>query len=154
MGFLIKLSNNTVLKAHSEFPSDTRNSVLHIILSYGPNCLIQIFFLSPDSSKTCNAPICRQIYHQESIPYKGVNQPSKDVTQAQQQRPESSTVAVTCHASKYKVYKVNTRQKKVYKSLCTLDLLSCQVRVIRSGLCCYVCVTSSEGQLTPLCVDS
>ena len=33
---------------------------------------------------------------------KGVNQHSKDVTQTQQQRPESPTVTLTWHASKYK----------------------------------------------------
>ena len=39
--------------------------------------------------------------------------------------------------------------------LCTLYLLACQVRVTvgDSGLCCCVCVTSFECQLTPLCVD-
>ena len=41
--------------------------------------------------------------------------------------------------------------------LCTLYLLTCQVRVTvgDSGLCCcYVCVASFECQLTPMCVDS
>ena len=33
--------------------------------------------------------------------HKGINQSSKCVTQAQQQRPESPTVALTWHASKY-----------------------------------------------------
>ena len=39
--------------------------------------------------------------------HKGVNQRSKYVTQTQQQRPESPTVALTWQVSKYKVY-VNT----------------------------------------------
>ena len=38
---------------------------------------------------------------------KGVNQRSKDVTQTQQQRPESPTVALTWHASKHKVHKLH-----------------------------------------------
>ena len=38
--------------------------------------------------------------------HKGVNQCSKDVTQKQQQRPESLTVTFTWHASNYKVHKL------------------------------------------------
>ena len=38
---------------------------------------------------------------------KGVNQRSKYVTQAQQQRPESPTVTLTWHACKYKVHKLH-----------------------------------------------
>ena len=38
---------------------------------------------------------------------KGVNQCSKDVTQTQQQRPESPTVTLTWHASKCKVHKLH-----------------------------------------------
>ena len=39
--------------------------------------------------------------------HKGVNQRSKDVTQTQQQRPESPMVTVTWHACKYKVHKLH-----------------------------------------------
>ena len=40
--------------------------------------------------------------------------------------------------------------------LCTLYLLACHVRITVgvSGLCCCVCVTSFERELTPLCVDN
>ena len=40
--------------------------------------------------------------------------------------------------------------------MCGLYLLACQLRatVGDSGLCCCVCVTTFERQLTPLCVDS
>ena len=41
--------------------------------------------------------------------HKGVNQPSKYATQAQQQRPESPTVTLTWHACKYKVQKLHQR---------------------------------------------
>ena len=41
--------------------------------------------------------------------HKGVHQRSKDVTQTKQQRPESPTVTLTWHASKYKVYKLHQR---------------------------------------------
>jgi len=37
---------------------------------------------------------------------KRVNWPSKDITQTQQQRPESHTVILTWHANKYKIYKL------------------------------------------------
>ena len=40
---------------------------------------------------------------------KGVNLHPKDVTQTQQQRPESPTVTLTWHASKYKVHKLHQR---------------------------------------------
>ena len=40
---------------------------------------------------------------------KGVNQRSKDVTQTQQQRPESPAVTLTWHAGKYKVHKLHQR---------------------------------------------
>ena len=40
---------------------------------------------------------------------KGVNYRSKDVTQAQQQRPESPTATLTWHACKYKVHKLHQR---------------------------------------------
>ena len=43
--------------------------------------------------------------------HKGVNQRSKDVTQTQQQRPESPTVTLTWHASKYKVHKLYWRYR-------------------------------------------
>ena len=36
--------------------------------------------------------------------HRGVNQHSKDVTEAQQQRPESPTVTLSWHACKYKVH--------------------------------------------------
>ena len=39
--------------------------------------------------------------------HKGVNQCSKGVTQTQQQRPESPSVTLTWHASKYKVHKLH-----------------------------------------------
>ena len=60
-----------------------------------------------------------------------VNYARKDVTPAQQQRPESPTVTLTWHASKYKVQGMGD-----------------------SGLCCCVCVTSFARWLTPLFVDS
>ena len=41
--------------------------------------------------------------------HKGVNQRSKDVTQVQQQRPESATVTLTRYACKYKVDKLHQR---------------------------------------------
>ena len=41
--------------------------------------------------------------------HKGVNQRSKDVREAQQQRPESPTVTLTWHACKYKVHKLAHR---------------------------------------------
>ena len=41
--------------------------------------------------------------------HKGVNQRLKSVTQGQQQRPKSPTVALTWHASQYKVYKLHQR---------------------------------------------
>ena len=41
--------------------------------------------------------------------HKGVNQSSKDVTQVQQQRPESPTVTLTWHACKQKVHKLTQR---------------------------------------------
>ena len=41
--------------------------------------------------------------------HKGVNQRSKDVTQVQQQRPESATVTLTRYACKYKVHKLHQR---------------------------------------------
>ena len=41
--------------------------------------------------------------------HKGVNLHSKDVTQAQQQRPQYPTVTLTWHASKYKVHKLHQR---------------------------------------------
>ena len=37
---------------------------------------------------------------------KRVNWPSKDITQTQQQRPQSQTVILTWHANKYKIYKL------------------------------------------------
>ena len=40
---------------------------------------------------------------------KGVNQHSKYVTQAQQQRPQPPTVTLTWHACKYKVHKLHQR---------------------------------------------
>ena len=39
--------------------------------------------------------------------HKGVNLRSKDVTRTQQQRPDSTTVALTCHACKYKVHELH-----------------------------------------------
>ena len=39
--------------------------------------------------------------------HKGVNWRSKDITNAQQQRPESPTVTLTWHACKYKVHKLH-----------------------------------------------
>ena len=39
--------------------------------------------------------------------HKGGNQRSKDVTQVQQQRPESPTATLTWHASKYKAHKLH-----------------------------------------------
>ena len=50
--------------------------------------------------------------------HKGVNQRSKDVTQAQQQRPESPTVTLTWHVCKYKTY-YKLRQRFILK--CTSD---------------------------------
>ena len=41
--------------------------------------------------------------------HKGVNYPSKDVTQTQQQRPKSPTVPLTWHARQYKVHKLHQR---------------------------------------------
>ena len=41
--------------------------------------------------------------------HKEINQRSKEVTQVQQQRPESPTVTLTWHASKYKVRKLHQR---------------------------------------------
>ena len=41
--------------------------------------------------------------------HKGVNQCSKDVTQVQQQRPESPTVTLTWHACKHKGHKLHQR---------------------------------------------
>ena len=41
--------------------------------------------------------------------HKGVNQCSKDVTQAQQQRPESPTVILTWYTCKYEVHKLHHR---------------------------------------------
>ena len=41
--------------------------------------------------------------------HKGVNSRSKDVTQAQQKRPELPSVALTWHAFKYKVHKLHQR---------------------------------------------
>ena len=38
---------------------------------------------------------------------KGVNQRSKDVTQAQQQRPESPTLTLNWHARQYKSHKLH-----------------------------------------------
>ena len=40
---------------------------------------------------------------------KGVNVRWKDVTQTQQQRPESPTVTLTWHASKYKIHELHQR---------------------------------------------
>ena len=54
-----------------------------------------------------------------------------------QQRPESPTVTLTWHASKYRVHKLLLRYI-FWWSLCTFCLLACQVRVTvgGSGLCC------------------
>ena len=41
--------------------------------------------------------------------HRGVNQHSKDITQTQQQRPESPTVTLTWHARKYKGHKLHRR---------------------------------------------
>ena len=41
--------------------------------------------------------------------HEGIDQRSKDDTPAQQQRPESPTVTLTWHASKYKVHKLHQR---------------------------------------------
>ena len=41
--------------------------------------------------------------------HRGVNWRSKDVTQTQQQRPESPAVTLTWHACKYKVHKLHQR---------------------------------------------
>ena len=46
---------------------------------------------------------------QYTINSQGVNLHSKDITQVQQQRPESLTVSLTCHACKYKVHKLHHR---------------------------------------------
>ena len=54
--------------------------------------------------------------------HKGVNYHPKDVTQAQQRRPESPTVTPTWHASKYKVPKLHQIYKE-HSSQC-LALLS------------------------------
>ena len=41
--------------------------------------------------------------------HKGVNQCLKNVTQAQQQKPELPSVTLTWHASKYKVHQLHQR---------------------------------------------
>ena len=41
--------------------------------------------------------------------HKGVNLHPKDVTQTQQQRPESPTVTLTWHARKYEVHELQER---------------------------------------------
>ena len=53
--------------------------------------------------------------------HKGANQRSKYVTQVQQ-RPDSSTVTLTCHECKYKVHKL--LQRFIFKSGCFPRLLS------------------------------
>ena len=50
--------------------------------------------------------------------HKGVNQRWKDVTQTQQQRPESPTVTSTWHAIKYKVHKLHQRYIFIVFVLC------------------------------------
>ena len=47
--------------------------------------------------------------------HKGVNQRSKYITQVQQQRPESPTVTLTWHASKY-IYKVHELHQRYHSS--------------------------------------
>ena len=49
------------------------------------------------------------------LTYKGVNQRSKAVTQIQQ-KPESLTVNLTWHASKYKVHKFHQRYIRILGS--------------------------------------
>ena len=90
------------------------------------------------------------------------------VTQIQEQRLESPTVTLTRHAYKYKVHKLYQRyilkmrmylissriflRMYLWWRLYTLYLHACQVRVTvgDSGLCCCICVTYFECQLTPL----
>ena len=100
--------------------------------------------------------VCARMYSDSvfeimTIQNKGVNYRRKYVTQVQQQRSESPTVALTRHACKYKVHKLHQRyvlNQRMYGwwSLCTLHLHACQVRVTvgDSGLCCCTCATCFE----------
>ena len=71
--------------------------------------------------------------------------PRKTSHKHKQQRPESPSVALTCHASKYKVHKHMEFRYINTQSLCILYLL----RPVFIGFC----VTSFSRSLTPLCVD-
>ena len=79
--------------------------------------------LRPDCGVQYHNTNCRQ-----KSTHKGLNQRSTDVTQVQQQRPESPTVTLTWHACKYKVHKLHKRYifsniKEVpWWSLCTLGM--------------------------------
>ena len=110
-----------------------------------------------NSSKWAFFVIYRQIRNTRCVQstHKGVNLRSKDVTQAQQQRPQYPTKTLSWHASKCKVHKLNQRilspglrvntryinsiRGCLWWSLCTCYLLACQVRVTvgDSGLCCF-----------------
>ena len=52
--------------------------------------------------------------------HKGVNWRSKDVTQIQQQRPESPTITITWHACKSKVHKLH--QRHILKNLSLIHI--------------------------------
>ena len=74
--------------------------------------------------------------------HKGVNQRWTDVTQTQQQRPESPTVTFTLYASKYKVHKFHQRcirGESYRRRLGSLLLFLCDVcrALINSLVCCF-----------------
>ena len=79
---------------------------------------------------------------------KGVNQPSKGVTQTQQQSLEPPRVTLIWHANNASKYKVHKPRKRMYIwwSSCPTYSLACQVRVTLgySRICCCICLTSFE----------
>ena len=78
---------------------------------------------------------------QKQSAHDGVNQRSKDVTQTQQQRPESPAVTLTWHASKYKVHELH--QRYILRSFCCLFL--CDIfRALINSIVCWFC-TSALG---------
>ena len=59
---------------------------------------------------------CHEQQPPSETTHKGVNQRSKDVTQTQQQNPESPTVTLAWHASKYEAHKLHlTSEAKAFR---------------------------------------
>ena len=87
-------------------------------VKFGDNTDCKIAWKCVDTERDLSTPWVYLNSKTAQSTHKGVNWRSKDVTQIQQQRPESPTITLTWHACKYKVCKLH--QRHILKNGCPL----------------------------------